>query len=50
MNTYEEIKALPQFITASNTTAVILPIFFYNHTTVLQHCNSVEGCAHLLRW
>ena len=48
-NTYAELKALPSLITASNTSAVILPIFFFNHTTVLEHCNSVENCAFLYR-
>lgn len=46
-NTYEEMKSLPSYITSSNTTAVILPVFFFNHTTVMRHCNSVETCAFL---
>ena len=36
---------LPQSIYENNRSAVILPIFFFNH--LLQYCDSVQSCAHL---
>ena len=36
---------LPQSIYESNTTAVILPIFFIDK--ILSACNSFESCAYL---
>ena len=46
-NTYEEIRSLPSYVTDSNKTAVILPIFFFNHTTILRSCHTIESCAAL---
>ena len=46
-NTYDELKKLPPFLQKSNETAIILPIFFYNHATIVSHCTSVENCAYL---
>ena len=45
MNVYYELTHLPQSIYENNRSAVILPIFFFNH--LLQYCDSVQSCAHL---
>lgn len=46
-NTYAEIERIPKYIVNSDTSAVILPIFFFNHTSLLRRCTSVESCAYL---
>ena len=45
VNVYYELTHLPQSIYENNRSAVILPIFFFNH--LLQYCDSVQSCAHL---
>ena len=44
-NTYSEFQSLPDFVYASNTSAVILPLFFHDASAMLKHCASVETCA-----
>lgn len=44
-NTYDEIMRLPKHVIESERTAIILPIFFFNYTSVLRRCTSVENCA-----
>lgn len=36
---------VPKYILNSNRSAIILPIFFFNHTSLLRRCTSVENCA-----
>lgn len=46
-NTYSELMRIPEYIRNSNRSAVILPIFFFNHTSLLRRCTSIENCAFL---
>lgn len=46
-NTYSEIMRLPQEFFHFSRTVFILPVFFYNHTLLLNNCNSVDDCAAL---
>ena len=46
-NAYNEFMHIPRFILESSTSAVIMPIFFYNHTVVLENCDSIEECDEL---
>ena len=46
-NTYTSLHSLSSSLQNSNRAAVILPIFFFNHTSILQWCDSVEDCAAL---
>ena len=46
-NTYSSLHSLSSSLQNSTRAAVILPIFFFNHTSILQWCDSVEDCAAL---
>lgn len=39
--------SLPQFLYRSNRSAIILPVFFYKNSQVLDHCSTIESCAYL---
>lgn len=47
VNAYDEFMRIPRFLLESYHSAVILPIFFYNHTVILNYCDSIEQCDEL---
>lgn len=47
MNAYNEIISLPETVLSDTKSAVILPIFFYDKTRVLDHCYGLKACAML---
>ncbi|KAK8799970.1 hypothetical protein WA588_002790, partial [Blastocystis sp. NMH] len=46
-NTYDEVMRLPKQLLKSQNSVFILPVFFYNHTLILNNCNSIDECAAL---
>ncbi len=46
VNTYDELKKIPQTIIQSDSSAVILPIFFYRHDSIVKKCSGAESCAY----
>ena len=46
VNTYDELKKIPQTIVQSDSSAVILPIFFYRHDSIVKKCSGAESCAY----
>ena len=49
-NTYAEVMRLPKEFFHFSRTVFILPVFFFNHTLLLNNCNSVDDCAALYNW